>query len=504
MGNTAGTKSSYWQTRQGQGLILAGILIVSAVLFLANLGNQNLWQDEAQTALISKTILTEGVPRGYDGKNYFSQEGGAEYGKNYIWRWHTWLPFYVLAGFYEVFGVSTFVSRLPFVFFGLGTVVLLYYYARAVWPGTRIPAIAAALLAVSVPFLLLCRECRYYSMAIFFTLLSLYAYVLLLEGRKYASVLLFATITLLFHSQHIYLAALFPAVFLHAIIFRRDLLKILTVVTTLTILVNVPWLIWLAGVHYPAKTMSIFMLASFFSIDVLYYVFPVWLPAAVLLACIVRRVRTGRFFAASRQVWERLSLPFFFVVFNILAISVAAPYPFFRYLAPAIPPLILLAAVIINAWWETHLLVAAAAVVMLVATSQMKDYLYEITHDYKGPEKGIAKYLNEHGSPDDIVAITYGDMGLKFYTKMRVVGGLTGEDLEPAKSARWVILRQYFIADRDEAVTQYLKNNIRLENFRRIVIDYPDMAYENRESPGNHTFRIDTDEHKVVIYERVN
>jgi len=504
MGNTAGTKSSYWQTRQGQGIILAGILIVSAVLFLANLGNQNLWQDEAQTALISKTILTEGVPRGYDGKNYFSQEGGAEYGKNYIWRWHTWLPFYVLAGFYEVFGISTFVSRLPFVLFGLGTVVLLYYYARAVWPRTRIPAIAASLLAVSVPFLLLCRECRYYSMAIFFTLLSLYAYVLLLKGRKYASVLLFAATTLLFHSQHIYLAALFPAVFLHAIIFRRDLLKILTVVTALTILVNVPWLIWLAGVHYPAKTMNIFMLVSFFSIDVLYYVFPVWLPAAVLLACIVRRVRTGRFFAVSRQVWERLSLPFFFVVFNILTISVAAPYPFFRYLAPAIPLLILLAAVIINAWWETHLLVAVAAVVMLVATSQMKDYLYEITHDYKGPEKGIAKYLNEHGSPDDIVAITYGDMGLKFYTKMRVVGGLTGEDLEPAKSARWVILRQYFIADRDEAVTQYLKNNIRLENFRRIVIDYPDMAYENRESPGNHTFRIDTDEHKVVIYERVN
>jgi 4-amino-4-deoxy-L-arabinose transferase-like glycosyltransferase len=504
MGNTAGTKSSYWQTRQGQGIILAGILIVSAVLFFGNLGNQNLWQDEAQTALISKTILTEGVPRGYDGKNYFSQEGGAEYGKNYIWRWHTWLPFYVLAGFYEVFGVSTFVSRLPFVLFGLGTVVLLYYYARAVWPGTRIPAIAASLLTISVPFLLLSRQCRYYSMAIFFTLLSLYAYVLLLKGKKHASVLLFAATTLLFHSQHIYLAALFPAVFLHAIIFRRDLLKILTVVTALTILVNVPWLIWLAGVHYPAKTMNLLMLASFFSIDVLYYVFPVWLPAAVLLAYIVKRVRTGCFFAVSRQVWERLSLPFFFVVFNILAVSVAAPYPFFRYLAPAIPLLILLAAVIINTWWEMHLLVAAAAVVMLVATSQMKDYLYEITHDYKGPEKGIAKYLNEHGSPDDIVAITYGDMGLKFYTKMRVVGGLTGEDLEPAKNARWVILRQYFISDRDEAVTQYLKNNIRLENFRKIVIDYPDMAYENRESPGNHTFRIDTDENKVVIYERMN
>jgi 4-amino-4-deoxy-L-arabinose transferase-like glycosyltransferase len=504
MGNTAGTKSSYWQTTQGQGIILAGILIMSTVLLLANLDNRNLWQDEAQTALISKTILTDGVPRGYDGKNYFSQEGGAEYGKNYIWRWHTWLPFYVLAGFYEVFGVSTVVSRLPFAFFGLGTVLLLYYYARAVWPGTRVPAIAAALLTVSVPFLLLCRQCRYYSMAMFFTLLSLYAYVLLLQGKKHASVLLFASTTLLFHSQHIYVVIFFLTVFLHAIIFRRDLLKILTVVTALTILVNVPWLIWLAGVHYPAKTMNLFELACSLSMDLLCYVFPAWLPAVVLLACIVRRARTGRFFAVSRQVWERLSLPVFFVVFNILVASVAAPYPFFRYLAPAIPLLILLAGVVIDAAWEAHLLVAAASAVILVATSQMKDYLYEITHDYKGPEKGIAKYLNEHGSPDDVVAITYGDMGLKFYTKMRVVGGLTGEDLEPAKNARWVILRQYIISERDEAVTQYLRNNIRLDNFRRIVIDYPDMAYENRESPSGHTFRIDTNEHKVVIYERMN
>ena len=41
------------------------------------------------------------------------------------------------------------------------------------------------------------------------------------------------------------------------------------------------------------------------------------------------------------------------------------------------------------------------------------------------------KYLNEHGSPEDIVAVTNGDMVLKFYTKMKVVGGLTGEDLSP-------------------------------------------------------------------------
>jgi 4-amino-4-deoxy-L-arabinose transferase-like glycosyltransferase len=509
MGNTAGTKSSYWQTMQGQGIILAGILIGSAVLLLANLGNQNLWQDEAQTALISKTILTDGVPRGYDGKNYFSQEGGAEYGKNYIWRWHMWLPFYVLAGFYEVFGVSTFVSRLPFVLFGLGTVVLLYYYARAVWPGTRIPAIAALLLAISVPFLLLCRQCRYYSMAMFFTLLSLHAYVLLLEGRKRDSVLLFAATTLLFHSQHIYVAIFFPAVFLHAVIFHRDRLKTLSKVAALVILVNIPWLIWLSGMKYasPYQQMGLLRVLTAFIWDYIkdlsIYVFPIWLFAVLAVRYIVTRVKTGRFPMPSRQVWERLLLPVFFIVLNIIAVSLKTPFPFLRYVAPSVVLLILLAAVVIDAAWQVHFMFAVVVVIAMVVTSQMTDYLYEITHDYKGPEKGIAKYLNEHGSPDDIVAITYGDMGLKFYTKMRIVGGLTGEDLEPAKKARWVIIRKYVISDRDEEVGKYLKENLGAIKVRRIVIDYPDIQFENRENPNQHLFRTDVKERNVVIFERV-
>jgi len=511
MGNTTGMMSGYWQTSRGQGIILAAILIVSAVLLLANLGNQNLWQDEAQTALISKTILTEGVPRGYDGKNYFSQEEGAEYGKNYIWRWHTWLPFYVLAGFYEVFGVSTFVSRLPFVLFGLGIVVLLYYYAKAVWPGTRIPAIAASLLTVSVPFLLLSRQCRYYSMAMFFAALSLYAYVLLMQRRRLAFVLLFAGMTLLFHSQYIYLAALFPALFLHVLIFYRDRLKILTLTIILTMLVNGPWLVWiLSGMHYTGSVMMLkrqimlFNFTKLFLYDLFSYVFPVWILAVVPVIYIVMRVRTGHFFAVNRRFWEAILLPIFFIIFVILVIAMTCPYPFFRYMAPTIPPLIFLAAVIINAAWEAHWFIAVAAVVVLVATSQMKDYLYEITHDYNGPEKGIAKYLNEYGSPDDIVAVTHGDMGLKFYTKMRVVGGSTGEDLSPMKNARWVIIRRHIISGEEKKVGKYLFDNIPVNTYRRITINYPDLAFENRESPREHLFRTDTAEYKVVIYERMN
>jgi 4-amino-4-deoxy-L-arabinose transferase-like glycosyltransferase len=490
-------------------ILLLVIGCVALLLLLANLGNQYLWQDEAQTALISKTILTDWVPRGYDGKNFFSQELGAEYGNNYIWRWHTWLPFYVLAGFYKVFGVSTFVSRLPFALFGFGTVVLIYFFAKVLWPGTRIPAIAAALLAVSVPFLLMCRQCRYYSMTMFFSVLSLYAYLAILQRKKYATLLFFAASTLLFHSQHIYVVVLFASVGVHCVIFRRDRLKILLVVIAVTISVNLPWLAWLSGMHY-ANPLTILLqpAALYFFIkeyltNFFRYIFPLWLLAVLLIADITRRIRAGRYIALNRQLWEKITLPVFFIVFNIIAVTVTTPYPYFRYVAPSIPLLILLAAVIINAAAEAHLLLAAAAVVLLVATSQLKDFVYEITHDYNGPEEGIARYLNERGSPDDVVAITYGDMSLKFYTKMRVVGGLTGEDLEPAKNARWVVLRRHIICEKDGKVAKYLLDNMQWDKYRKIVLNYPDLPFENRESPGDHYFWTQTNAEPVVIFQKI-
>jgi 4-amino-4-deoxy-L-arabinose transferase-like glycosyltransferase len=498
-------------TNARQYIVLLVIMCGSAILLLANLGNQYLWQDEAETALVSKTILTNGVPRSYDGKNFFSQEGDAGNDKSYIWRHHTWLPFYVLAGFYKVFGVSTFVSRLPFVLFGVGTVFLTFFFARQVWPSTRVPVIAAALLAISVPFLLLCRQCRYYSMTMFFSVLSLYAYVALLQRKKYAAVLLFVASTLLFHSQHIYVAVFFATVLLHSVIFHRDRLKLVLVAIAATVLVNVPWFVWLVGTHSSQMFVwrlldmpKLFTCVRTLSTDVVRYVFPLWVLAVVLIVVFVRRVRTGRFFSKGPRFWEKVSLPVFFVIFNVIAVVTLSHFMFFRYIAPSILLLVVLIAVIIDAAASVHLLLAVATAALLVATGQLKDYFYEITHDYDGPEEGIARYLNEHGSPEDTVAITYGDMSLKLYTGMRVVGGFTGENLEPAKNARWVIIRKYILYDKDAKVGEYLINNIEWNRYRRIMINYPDIPWENRESPSGHLFRTCTDEDKVAIYERID
>jgi 4-amino-4-deoxy-L-arabinose transferase-like glycosyltransferase len=107
------------------------ILIVSTLIFLPNLGRHFLWQDEAQTALISRSILASGIPYGHDDKNSFSQESGAENGKGGVYKWHPWIPLYIHAAFFKIFGQSDFAARLPDALFGIGTVLLCFWTVRS-------------------------------------------------------------------------------------------------------------------------------------------------------------------------------------------------------------------------------------------------------------------------------------------------------------------------------------------------------------------------------------
>jgi 4-amino-4-deoxy-L-arabinose transferase-like glycosyltransferase len=489
-------------------IILLAIICAAFFLILANLGNQYLWQDEAETALVSKTILSYGMPHGYDGKNFFSQELGSDYGKNYIWRRLMWLPYYTVAAFYSIFGMSTFVSRLPFALFGVGSVYMTYLFSAKWWQSRRKALIAAAMLTLCVAFLILSRQCRYYSMVIFFSLLSLYAYAMLIERKKHAGLMLFASSMLLFHSQHIYIGILFATVLLHAVLFHRDRLKPLVIVIASVLIVNIPWIIWLTGVNfaiaYGTNVMPLWMSIIKMVADIIHFVFPAWLLLLLITVLIWRRIKMGIFFADKRAAFEKISLPIFFIIFNMIMILVVSPFPFFRYMSPSIPLLIVLMALIIDAAINVNVVFAGAAIAFVIWPGQLRSYIYEITHDFNGPIEGICKYLNEHGSADDVVAITYGDMPLKFYTKMRVIGGLTGENLEPAKNAKWVIIRKYANCSTDIEVKRYLLQNVDFTKYRPVSIDYPDTLNENREDPARHFFRTQIYEDRVTIFERIN
>ncbi len=489
-------------------LFLVLVIAASLFLFLANLGNQYLWQDEAQTALISKTILTNGLPLGCDGKNFFSQEAGAEYGENYVWKWHTWLPFYLLAAFFKLFGFSTFVARLPFAIFGIATVFIAYLFCRDLWKNKKMAMLAAGILLFSVPFLILSRQCRYYSLAAFFSLVSLYAYLAFLDKKKYAAVLFVLSLTLLFHTHYIYCVTLLVTVILHALFFCPRKIKTLLFLAAAVVLVNVPWIIWFWDIKYGQQYGSGMFEAGklvIFTKNYLYqitrHIFSPYLLLVILVVAVVNRVKTGAIFPRDRLFWRNLSLLLFFIIFNLLMLIVAVPTTFFRYLAPLIPVFAILVAVLVLAAARLHFVLALGIVAGLLSTANFTDFLYEITHDYDGPIEGIVKYLNEHGSKDDVVLITYGDMPLKFYTNMKIVGGLTGEDLSDANDPDWIIVRKHS-PPRIEKVIKHLEK-IDISKYLPVVIDYPDIINENRENPQLHHFRTVVDEDRVRIYRRI-
>jgi hypothetical protein len=159
-------------------------------------------------------------------------------------------------------------------------------------------------------------------------------------------------------------------------------------------------------------------------------------------------------------------------------------------------------ALMIESGLKLHLVVGLGAIACFVFAQPLQDYAYELTHDFEGPVEGIVTYLNSHGSSNDIVAITYEDLPVKFYTNMRVIGGLTGEDPSPAKDADWLILRRYTVS-RDYEVRKYLVENLPREKFDAIQLPYPDTPFENRESPAEHRYKTVTNEARVVIYRRI-
>ena len=87
-----------------------------------------------------------------------------------------------------------------------------------------------------------------------------------------------------------------------------------------------------------------------------------------------------------------------------------------------------------------------------------------------------------------MVAVTYGDLPIKFYTGLRVVGGLTGEDLSPALEAEWIILREHHKVI-GLPVHKYLGDHVDFDNYEMEFLDAPDTPFENREEPREHLYR---------------
>jgi len=355
----------------------------------------------------------------------------------------------------------------------------------------------AGLLAVSVPFLILSRQCRYYAMASFLSLLGLHVYTRMRDDGKGATGWLFAASVLLFHTHYIYAATLLASLLLHAALLERERLRRVLWVCAGTALINLPWIVWFAdirpgGESYLASLFDLTKLASHsarYGGLILRWIFEPSLLLVVPALMLWRSWLGEPPFRLARETWHNAALLAIYAGVTVLLLSLLSPLVFYRYLAPLFPPAFLLSGLLIGSLMRRSLALGLAALVAMLATGSLNRHLFEITHDYDGPIEGIVGFLEANAKPGDVVAISYGDMPLKFYTKLRVVGGLTGEDLAPAREADWIIIRRHDNTEEDTRVKRVLRKIVEAGGYRAHQLDVADTPFENRESPDVHRFR---------------
>jgi 4-amino-4-deoxy-L-arabinose transferase-like glycosyltransferase len=488
--------------------VLFGLL--AAVLLLANLGNHSLWQDEAQTALIAQTVQDRGIPMGTDGRNHFGQEQGVEYGEDGIWRWHTWLSFYLVAASFAALGSGTFAARLPFALAGIAAVALTWWVSRALFRDRLAAGAAAGLLAVSVPFLLLQRQCRWYGLTAPLVLAGILAYTRIAGSRR-AALALLAAATLLFHAHFLYAAMLLTSLLAHAALFERARLRATALVSAGVALLGLPWVVFFSATRvtpdYAARLADLgdtaWAVGRYAGLLVEHGLAGGAFAAIPLLLMLHRRLQGQPVLAVRRDTWSGLALIGIACAVHVLALALLGPGVAFRYLAP----LLSLAAIAVGLWLADLLraapLLGVAALAVWLATSRLPDFAYELTHDYDDPVEGIVGHLRQHAAPDDVVAIVYEDLPVKFYTGMRVIGGLTGEDLAQAEGADWIVLRRHDVAPQIEAIRETLKRYLDLAPYRCVEIPYPDIPFANREDPKLHRFRTAEGVPGVIVCQRV-
>ncbi len=510
-------------------LVTFGVILgLAACLIFAGLDEPKLWMDEAETALLARSILHHGIPKAVDGHDVISQEVGREFRADGIWRWTPWLDKYVAAASFLVLGEGTLAARFPFALVGLAAVASMYPLAWSLFRDRRIALVSMAALILSVPFLLHVRECRYYAFAILGFAWALRFTVGATRGERGSIIGLVAAMTVLFHSNYLIFVA--SSVALAASVWilgvDRAAFRRLAMAAGIVIAINAPWALFFDLLHKQAQAGELESYSQNlekYALMTAVYGFP---PLALVpFAAIVWRPRR-RSPAIDREHRRPVAFLGATVLVYIVVVSVA-PWSYYRYIACLLPLFAALAGWISVTAFSASRLLGAPLAVCLLATGvfhqassfgfkletpwivgpgrsfrsldwgfPLGNFVYELTHRFTPATDAITDFLASNAQPGDQVYITYGDLVLRFYLKLDVRGGQSGQSLADWRSPKWVVLRGFALNSRRAHVAQnvermkdWAEHNIQWELYRHKQLPQLDQPFEKIPEPDLHWFR---------------
>ncbi len=490
---------------------LVVVLIVVGCLLFANLGNRYLWQDEAETAMLAKSLLAQGYPSAWDGKNLVTQNAGLDSNEAHVWTWSPWLQFYAAAFSFKLFGMSALAARLPFALMGLATVVLFYFFTARLTQNETLTRLSTVSFITSIPFLLHTRQARWYVLAVFAVLWLLHAYLKLREREKGAVAHMVLSAVMLFYSNFVILFGVAGGILLHYLgcLFykaRRPEFRSLALAVLVASLLTLPWVFyteaWDKSNRFEEYSLGfierIRLILGKNVTNLNGYFFPF---SFIPLLFWRRKNTTWNGAGIGRDSFLLLVL----VVLATVATLSLLPWAYFRYLIGLVPVCAILLGLAVWRIWDFNRPAAGAVLALLILTNlfslplpphrlkfDFPNFLHEITHDYDDPNEGIVQYLKGHGTEDQFVVTNYGQLPVMFYTGMRAIG--FGQNLRVTEKPDWIIPRR---GHPKESFLRYLARG-----YQPIVLDYPDIKWGNRPDPTRHRYRTATNAPRVMLYKR--
>jgi 4-amino-4-deoxy-L-arabinose transferase-like glycosyltransferase len=402
---------------------------ILTVLLMLGARAHPLWGDEAETGIYGRNILTYGIPKGWDGVNLMGFNDGVTINSDLVENSNPWPQYYLVALSFKLFGISSFTARIPFILFGVGSLIVLWYLVDDLVGNRSLATLTVVKSGFNIALILYLYQARYFSLVTFFGLLFIWgAFRIRDGGAKWFATCVVSGI-LGIYSQPMAFILLVPSL-LFSLIWsvwrsparKKNFWRISGRLCAAGIIVAAayaPWVYWMK----PLEGRGFFMvpplqelpLALWNVASFLYQrinetnTLPVLLLPFVIWYFLHRDTNSKR-----RMLVAVLGIAVvvYFLIGVLLDVFTASDSPVttIRYHVIVLPMLMVVAVGVIQ-WLreQKRWLGGIIYVVYLVSSfftisiprSLLVDYLGEVLHPYEAPDEAVAKYLAEHAKDGD-------------------------------------------------------------------------------------------------------
>tara|TARA_Y100000310_G_C20696421_1_gene826055 strand:- start:349 stop:1905 length:1557 start_codon:yes stop_codon:yes gene_type:complete len=510
-----------------------------------------LWDDEGETALLAKNILSFGIPKTYDGTNFVVRNAN-QITPEFTWEWNSWLYLYVTSLSFSIFGFSTFSARILFVMIGIFSFFPIILLFKKISINKLHYYLSVLFLLFFVPYYLYSRQARYYALLIFLMpIIAISIYNLIFKNGSITWFVI--SFALLFHSNYLpfFILMMSASIYFFLILLKKSatrikLLKKLVISYILIFLLTFPWAVY---VNIFKKLNVESDLTGWIRANIDYILHSINSTVPIFLLIVSSIFLILFFYFKKNEAIKKQKI--FFIFFMSIVPIILFIFPIFndvRYLIGLFPLWILfllLPIVYLIQRKENLLKIVGATIFLLLLFTNIfysfsfyvflpfenfieekcssfvpektnycnlwvKDnfitprelkypffyYLYEITHDYDGPIEGIVEYLNLEGDENSIVFSNNWYFSIPFYTNMKI--------LSPFQYKNTSLTPDFIVVNfpnrRDVEIIDYLVTYAEENNYRKVTLPYPDLTWDNRPVIWYHKFWTQPIEIPVTIY----